>query len=111
MTDKAYRYGYMCGVDFQHEVGSAGGGNRVFPSIKDLRENYPCVEQCGIVKVRVELVEWLRSCDFDREIKERKTLEDFLDLINLPEKSDDKKYPPKIPREPGVPEKLEKDDE
>ena len=51
------REGYMCKVDFEWEVGEALGGTRIYPSLEDLKENCKCVKECGIVKVRVELLE------------------------------------------------------
>ena len=50
-------HGYMCLVDFECEVGNAMGGNRVFPSVEDLRANLKCVDACGIVKVEVRALE------------------------------------------------------
>lgn len=51
------RYGYMCQTDFKWEIGDALGGTTIYPSIEDLKDNRKCVKQCGIVKVRIELVE------------------------------------------------------
>lgn len=51
------KFGYMCKVDFDFEVGEALGGNTVYSSIKDLKRHRKCVETCGIVKVKVELEE------------------------------------------------------
>ncbi len=51
------RYGYMCKVGFDWELGHAIGGNKIYPSVEDLKENCRCVEECGIVKVRIELEE------------------------------------------------------
>lgn len=48
--------GYMCKVDFDWELGCASGGNIVYPSEKDLRERRKCVDECGIVEVRVQFV-------------------------------------------------------
>lgn len=45
--------GFMCLTDFECEVGGADGGNRVFPSVDDLKRYKPCVKACGIVEVRV----------------------------------------------------------
>lgn len=50
------RTGYMCKTDFDWELGNAAGGNRVFASVDDLRENKRCVDGCGIVEVAVTLV-------------------------------------------------------
>lgn len=49
--------GYMDLVDFECELGCAMGGNKVYPSITDLKESKKCVEGCGIVKVKVEFIE------------------------------------------------------
>jgi len=51
------KFGYMCLIDFEDELYRASGGNTVYPSIEDLRKNHTCVDSCGIVKVKVELVE------------------------------------------------------
>jgi hypothetical protein len=45
--------GYMDLTDFECELGAARGGNRVYPSIEDCRENNPCNDECGIVEVEV----------------------------------------------------------
>lgn len=62
---KNSRTGYMCAVDFYHEIGAAMGGNRVYSSIKDLRENLSCVDQCGIVKVTISLSETIQDSNYE----------------------------------------------
>lgn len=47
--------GYMCQTDWDWELGEAMGGTRVYASVKDLKRDRKCVEQCGIVEVRVTL--------------------------------------------------------
>ena len=59
MTKNTKVFGYMCGVDFQHELGEASGGNLVYPSLADLKHHAKCWESCGVVKVSVQLVEWV----------------------------------------------------
>lgn len=59
-------YVYIDGVDWQHEIGCALGGNRVYPSIKDLKEHSKCWQECGIVRIRIEEVEWVAPQDFSR---------------------------------------------
>jgi len=49
-----YVTGFMCMTDFECELGAACGGNTIYPSVDDLKRNRPCVEECGIVKVKVE---------------------------------------------------------
>ena len=48
--------GYMCKTDFEYELGCAAGGNRIFPSITDLKKHKSCWETCGIVKVSVRYI-------------------------------------------------------
>ena len=67
--------GFMCGVDWQHELGAAAGGNRIFATVEDLKRCYPCVEECGIVEVGVRLKRWVLEQDFDREINTEKPKE------------------------------------
>lgn len=63
---------YMDKVDFDHEIGAALGGNRVYPSIKDLEKNQPCTKQCGIVEVEVRLKRVIRESDFSESIRKWK---------------------------------------
>jgi hypothetical protein len=67
--------GFMCKVDFEHELYFAYGGNKVYPTVEELIEAKPCVDHCGIVQVKVELVKVLRPSFFDEpEFKDRKEL-------------------------------------
>ena len=63
---------YMDKVDFDHELGAALGGNEVFPSIEDLKNNKPCTQQCGIVEVEIKLKKVIRESDFSESIKKWK---------------------------------------
>lgn len=45
--------GYMCLTDFEFELGSASGGNSVYPSVSDIKAMRRCVASCGIVEVEV----------------------------------------------------------
>lgn len=53
VSDKT-RIGYMCLTDYEHELGRADGGNKVYPSIENLREHKFCADECGIVEVEVK---------------------------------------------------------
>lgn len=48
------RKGYMCKIDFDHELGEALGGNVIYPSIEDLKKHHP-YKTCGIVEVEITL--------------------------------------------------------
>lgn len=52
----AVKRGFMCKIDFDHEIGAAMGGNKVYPSEKDLRREHSMAGQCGIVEVEIKLV-------------------------------------------------------
>ena len=54
----------MDGVDFQHEIGCASGGNVIYPSIEDLKEYSSCWEGCGIVECEVTFKEWIVPQDW-----------------------------------------------
>lgn len=61
------KYGYMCKVDFDFELGEVSSGNLIFPSVEDLKKNMKCVSSCGIVKVKVELEEVIKEGNYDTE--------------------------------------------
>ena len=62
--------GYMCLTDFECELGSAMGGNVVYPSERDLRKHCKCIPQCGIAKVRVVGLKIIQEATFDAAISE-----------------------------------------
>lgn len=49
--------GFMCLTDWDHELGYASGGNRIYPSEEDIKKYSKCVGECGIAKVRTTFVE------------------------------------------------------
>lgn len=65
--EKKPRYGYMDLVDYQHEVGEALGGNKIYPDIEDLKENNSCWQECGIVKVEIRAIELIVSQNLHEE--------------------------------------------
>lgn len=56
--------GYMCKVDFEHDMRGAHDGARIYPSEKALRDERGCVVECGIVEVRVSLSRVVQEEDF-----------------------------------------------
>jgi len=50
------KVGYMCMIDFEHELGRARGGSVVYPSVENLKENHAPWEECGIVEVKISFV-------------------------------------------------------
>jgi hypothetical protein len=49
---------FIDGTDWRYEIGEAAGGNTIYPTLEDARENLPCNKSCGIAKVKVEFLEW-----------------------------------------------------
>ena len=52
------KIGYMCMTDFDYELGHASGGNKVYPSLMNIRHNSKCCKLkgcCGIVEVMVSV--------------------------------------------------------
>jgi hypothetical protein len=47
--------GYMCLIDWQHELGEASGGTLVYASLEDLKRNHAMWESCGVAEVEVRL--------------------------------------------------------
>lgn len=64
-----HKIGYMCGVDFQHELGEALGDTPVYSSIEELKREKRCWKQCGIVEVKIQLVSWAEKQNFEKEEK------------------------------------------
>ena len=63
------RRGFMCKVDFDHELGDAAGGIRVYPSVEDLQRCKKCCQEdggCGIVEVEVTVTKVVRKDKADR---------------------------------------------
>ncbi len=50
---------YMCGTDYEHEMGNIAV--KMYASIEELKRDRPCIPECGIVSVNVELVEWVEN--------------------------------------------------
>lgn len=51
------KYGYIDRVDFEHELSEVSGGVKIFSSVDDIKRHISHIEECGIVKVKVELEE------------------------------------------------------
>ena len=47
--------GFMCMIDWEFELGAACGGNRIYPSLDDLKQNHPCWKACGVAEVEVRI--------------------------------------------------------
>lgn len=57
--------GFMCKTDFDYEMRGASDGARIYPSESGLRRERKCVDQCGVVAVRVTLERLVQDEDYD----------------------------------------------
>ncbi|MES3028511.1 MAG: hypothetical protein V4820_11735 [Pseudomonadota bacterium] len=48
--------GFMCKTDWDHEIGYASDGNKVYPSEAAIRRERKCLPECGIVEVEVTII-------------------------------------------------------
>lgn len=48
---------YMDAVDWDHELGEAAGGTKLYASLEDMINENGCTESCGAVKVEVVKIE------------------------------------------------------
>jgi len=52
---------FMCGVAWQHEVGETTV--ELFENAKTCEQERSCTSQCGVVKVAIRLLEWVKGQD------------------------------------------------
>lgn len=45
--------GFMCLIDWQHEIGHASDGNKIYPSLEALKRHHGAWKSCGVVEVTV----------------------------------------------------------
>jgi hypothetical protein len=50
------RYGYIDATDWDHELGEAMGGTKIYCSKEDILRERSCVKECGIIKVKISFV-------------------------------------------------------
>ena len=66
---------WMCKIDWDHEIGSALGGNTVYPNLEDLKECHS-TKGCGIVRVKVTLEEVIEKSNYWNGAKSAQEIKD-----------------------------------
>ena len=69
IESKTLRRGFMDMVEFQHELGEVLGGNKIYPSVEDLKEYILHWDSCGIVEVEVRMVREVEPQDLMRGVE------------------------------------------
>lgn len=49
---------YMDGTDWEHELGHASGGNRLYPRPEEVNDHGG---ECGVAKVEVRFLRWVKA--------------------------------------------------
>ena len=52
---------YIDGTDLECELG--GTAVNFYPTLEELKEHKPCWKECGVVKVKLTVVEWVEERD------------------------------------------------
>lgn len=61
---------FVCGVDWQHEIGHASDV-KMYASEDDLKRKRTCWESCGIVQLEVRIVKWTHPQDLFKIVKKK----------------------------------------
>jgi hypothetical protein len=59
VPSRVSKVGYMCMIDFDHDL--EGDMARVYKSVDRLKSSQNCADDCGIVKVSVEVIEMVHG--------------------------------------------------
>ncbi len=65
--------GFMCKSDYEFELGQNQHGIEVYRSIEDLKKDRKCIEECGIVEVKVSMVKVIQKSNFNASKDRRRT--------------------------------------
>lgn len=60
---------FVDGVDWQHEIGEASDGNKIYPDIESLKKYSRCWAGCGVVKCKIVFEEWVVEQNFEDMFK------------------------------------------
>lgn len=61
---------YMCKTDFDYELGQVFEGTKIYRSVKALEYDRPCVSECGVVMVKVTLLQIVKEANFENTIQD-----------------------------------------
>lgn len=54
---------YVCGVDFQHEIGDGANDVKLYSSLEVLKKERTCWKECGIVELDIRVKKWVEPQD------------------------------------------------
>ncbi len=66
---------YVCGTDYMHEIGETVV--KTFSSPEKLMAEHKCTPSCGIAKLKVEFVEWVKKPDLEQLEREIQFVKEF----------------------------------
>ena len=59
MAKKVSKKSYVCGVDWQHEIGEGPNDIKLYSSLKVLKKERTCWKECGIVELDIRVKKWV----------------------------------------------------
>lgn len=59
---------YVCGVDWQHEIGEGPNDVKLYSSLEVLKKERTCWKECGIVELDIRVKRWVEPQDLFRNI-------------------------------------------
>ena len=71
MAKNNYRTAYVCGVDYQHEIGETCDVV-LYASVEDLKAKRTCWKQCGIVELKIQINKWVEPQDLFKDLTKDK---------------------------------------
>lgn len=56
---KVSKKSYVCGVDWQHEIGEGPNDIKLYSSLEVLKKERTCWKECGIVELEISVKKWV----------------------------------------------------
>lgn len=71
MQKRKSKKSYICGIDWQHEIGEANDV-RLFASVESLKKHRQCWKECGIVELDIRVTKWVEPQNLFMTDEEKK---------------------------------------
>lgn len=59
MAKRNSKTSFVCGVDFQHEIGEGPNDIKLYSSLEVLKKQRTCWRECGIVELDIKIKRWV----------------------------------------------------
>jgi hypothetical protein len=72
MKKEISKKSYVCGVDWQHEIGEGPNDIKLYSSLEILKKERTCWKECGIVELDIRVKKWVEPQDLFRNVNKKK---------------------------------------